>query len=50
VQWQRALSAAYNSVGSVMVAQEKLEDALKTYRDALAANYAGMPRSAICRG
>jgi tetratricopeptide (TPR) repeat protein len=35
-QWQRDMSASYGRVGDVLVAQGKLDEALKAYRDALA--------------
>ena len=35
-QWQRDLSVSYDKVGDVLVAQGKLEEALKAYRDSLA--------------
>ena len=34
--WQRDLSVSYNSIGDVLVAQGKLDEALKSYRDSLA--------------
>jgi hypothetical protein len=34
--WQRDLSVSYNKVGDVLVAQGKLDEALKSYRDSLA--------------
>ena len=35
-QWQRDLSVSYDKVGNVLVAQGKLDEALKAYRDSLA--------------
>ena len=35
-QWQRDLSVSYDKVGDVLVAQGKLDEALKAYRDGLA--------------
>ena len=34
--WQRDLSVSYNKIGDVLVAQGKLDEALKAYRDGLA--------------
>jgi tetratricopeptide (TPR) repeat protein len=35
-EWQRDLTVSYNKVGDVLVAQGKLDEALKSYRDSLA--------------
>jgi len=35
-QWQRDLSVSYDDVGDVLVAQGKLDEALKAYRDGFA--------------
>ena len=35
-EWQRDLSVSYDKVGDVLVAQGKLDEALKAYRDSLA--------------
>src|SRR5258706_9460279 len=34
--WQRDLSVSYDRIGDVLVAQGKLDEALKSYRDSLA--------------
>src|SRR6266446_5713853 len=36
MQWQRDLSVSYDKVGDVLMAQGRLDEALKAYRDGLA--------------